>query len=107
MRRAAFDAVGGYATDINGMEDWDLWLSLGERGYRGAHIAQTLFRYRRHGGGLFAHAEAHKTERIARIVTRHPALYHPDDVRAAELVTKQCRLARLQERLRRVERNGR
>ena len=103
MRRAAFDRVGGYKTNVNGMEDWDLWLSLGEAGYRGVHVPRTLFRYRRHGAGLFADAQKKKDLRIAQIIANHPALYPADDVRAAGLVLRQARLLELQERLRALE----
>jgi GT2 family glycosyltransferase len=103
MRRAAFDAAGGYKTNVNGMEDWDLWLSIGEAGYRGVHVAQTLFWYRRHESGLFAHAQQKKDERIAQIIVNHPALYSAEDVRSAELYLKHVRLAALQERLKTLE----
>jgi hypothetical protein len=42
-------AVGGYDTSmpLQGDEDWDLWLTLVERGYRGVIIPEVLFHYRR------------------------------------------------------------
>jgi glycosyltransferase involved in cell wall biosynthesis len=54
LRREAISAVGGYDTQmpIQGAEDWDLWLSLVERGYRGTILPEVLFNYRRRPGSL-------------------------------------------------------
>ncbi len=54
VRREAVVAVGGYDTriPIQGIEDWDLWLTLVERGYRGTILREVLFNYRRRAGSL-------------------------------------------------------
>jgi GT2 family glycosyltransferase len=54
VRREAVVAVGGYDTQIpiQGAEDWDLWLTLVERGGRGAILPEVLFTYRRRAGSL-------------------------------------------------------
>ena len=54
VRRDAVVAVGGYDTQmpIQGAEDWDLWLTLAERGYRGVILREVLFNYRRRAGSL-------------------------------------------------------
>ena len=54
VRRDAIVAVGGYDTQmpIQGLEDWDLWLTLAERGYRGVILREVLFNYRRRPGSL-------------------------------------------------------
>jgi GT2 family glycosyltransferase len=50
MRRAAFDAVGGYSTDLEfGYEDWDLYVTLAQREWRGVPLPEVLFHYRQHG----------------------------------------------------------
>lgn len=47
VRRAALEAVGGWDESFrSGLEDWDLWITLVERGYRGDIIPEVLFRYR-------------------------------------------------------------
>lgn len=48
VRREALDAVGGYDTRMadQGEEDWDLWISLVERGFSGVIIPEVLFYYR-------------------------------------------------------------
>src|SRR5712671_3008473 len=54
VRREAVVAVGGYDTQmpVQGLEDWDLWLTLVERGYRGVILREVLFNYRRRAGSL-------------------------------------------------------
>jgi glycosyltransferase involved in cell wall biosynthesis len=48
VRRDAALAVGGYDEHMRGgCEDWDFWISLVERGFRGAILPEFLFRYRR------------------------------------------------------------
>ena len=54
VRRDAMAAVGGYDTGMpaQGGEDWDLWLTLASRGYRGTILREVLFNYRRRAGSL-------------------------------------------------------
>jgi len=64
VRRAAVEAVGGYDTAMpeQGDEDWDLWLTLVERGYRGVILPEILFEYRRRPGSMSTicwHGSAH------------------------------------------------
>jgi glycosyltransferase involved in cell wall biosynthesis len=64
VRRAAVEAVGGYdaAMPEQGDEDWDLWLTLVERGYRGVILPEILFEYRRRAGSMSTvcwHGPAH------------------------------------------------
>ena len=48
VRREAFESVGGYDESMRaGCEDWDFWLRLVERGFRGQIIPEVLFHYRR------------------------------------------------------------
>jgi glycosyltransferase involved in cell wall biosynthesis len=54
VRRDVMMAAGGYDTGmpIQGLEDWDLWLTLAGRGYRGVILPEVLFNYRRRAGSL-------------------------------------------------------
>jgi hypothetical protein len=54
VRREAVAAVGGYDTamPLQGDEDWDLWLMLVERGYRGVILPEILFNYRRRADSM-------------------------------------------------------
>lgn len=52
MRRAAFEAVGGFNTVLRSAEDLDLWIRLLEAGWKGAYVARPLGRYRRRPGSM-------------------------------------------------------
>lgn len=62
---------------IHGCEDWDLWLTVGERGYRGVYCRETALNYRiklgcpsRHHMNPAQYREMHR-----RIRANHPAIY--------------------------------
>src|SRR5690606_3506720 len=48
FRRAAWEQVGGYDTNLNhlGFEDWDLWLSIAFSGGKFYYLPKNLFSYR-------------------------------------------------------------
>jgi len=55
VRREALLAVGGWDERMtDGYEDWDLWLSLVERGHRGHILPEVLFDYRRRADSMSA-----------------------------------------------------
>ncbi len=79
VRREAITAVGGYDTQMpaQGAEDWDLWLTLTSRGYRGTILHEVLFNYRRRAGSLSKaswYGEDHLPLTSYR-VQKHSALY--------------------------------
>ena len=45
FRKEAWEVSGGYKSNI-GYEDWEFWLSLGERGFWGRLLPEALFKYR-------------------------------------------------------------
>src|SRR5437660_4655595 len=67
VRRSALLAVGGFDESMrDGCEDWDAWISLVERGFKGAILPEVLFHYRR------------RPESMSRVMMRgegHPRLY--------------------------------
>lgn len=54
VRRTAIDAVGGFDPDpgLFGSEDWDLWIGLVERGFKGTIVPEPLFHYRQREGSM-------------------------------------------------------
>lgn len=54
VRKEAVLAISGYdaAMPVQGDEDWDLWLTLVERGCRGVILREVLFDYRRREGSM-------------------------------------------------------
>ena len=79
VRRAVVEEVGGYATDMGmaGYEDWDLWLSIVERGHRGTIIPEVLFHYRRRAGSMSSICcePANHARLVGYLVDKHAASY--------------------------------
>ena len=67
VRRSAVAAVGGFDESLrDGCEDWDLWIALVERGFRGTILPELLYAYRRRPDSL---------SRTMLSGTGHPELY--------------------------------
>ena len=75
--RRVFDAGEAYSDERAGYEDWDLVLSLAERGVHGVPAHGETFRYRKRGFSLVSarRLEGESPEAAAR--RRHPRLYDP------------------------------
>jgi glycosyltransferase involved in cell wall biosynthesis len=75
MRREALLETGGWQLE-GGYEDWDLWMSFAERGWRGLRIPFINGYYRVEGGeGVQAKAVARHGQLIAELRDRHPELF--------------------------------
>ncbi len=74
VRRDAIADVGGLR-EVERWEDWDLWMSLAERGYEGRYVPRTVFRYRRTGLGRNASSSPGAESYYAVLRQGHPALF--------------------------------
>ncbi len=80
LRKRDFELTGGYPTDFEGLEDWDLWLSYVERNLYGVYVPEVLFYYRRHhvvsrnGVGVRAWFRLYRAIR-----RRHPEIFRGPD----------------------------
>ena len=75
VRRSAVEAVGGWdETMRDGLEDWNFWITLVERGYRGDIIPEILFRYRQRPDSMSrVNFAGHGHARFyGQLVARHP-----------------------------------
>lgn len=98
VRRTCFEAVGGFSEDMReGYEDWDLWLKLASRSWRGERVEEALFVYRRHS----------RSTMIVQAVAKHEALYRKIVERHAALFAKHgdAVIARMNDMLRREDMN--
>lgn len=77
FRRTALVDAGGWHPIRYGYEDWDLWITLAERGHRGVHAGPGRITYRRrlHGERMLTNAKRHHRELWRTIRARHPELY--------------------------------
>lgn len=80
VRRRLLESAGGFDEAFReGCEDWDLWITLVERGFHGRILPEVLFNYRRRAGSM-------SMEMVGS--PGHPALYrrladkHRDTFRA-------------------------
>jgi glycosyltransferase involved in cell wall biosynthesis len=75
FRRTALLEVGGWQFR-GGIDDWDLWMSLAERGFRGVYVPRVVYRYRRENTGLFADVQSRLETDFAELRhVRHPQLF--------------------------------
>jgi glycosyltransferase involved in cell wall biosynthesis/predicted O-linked N-acetylglucosamine transferase (SPINDLY family) len=88
-RKAAWEAVGGYNTNmVFGYEDWDFWVGCGERGFVGKRIPEVLFYYRTKEKSMVSDARNNHQALFSRIVLNHPRLYAPEMVaQATQILT--------------------
>jgi glycosyltransferase involved in cell wall biosynthesis len=73
-RRHIVLEVGGWQFQ-GGYEDWDMWMTLAERGWSGIGIPDVTGYYRVHGGRRLAHSSRRHAECYARLRARHPQLF--------------------------------
>lgn len=74
FRRKDWEDVGGYREEMNlGYEDWEFWVRLARRGYRGYRIPEKMLLVRRVGRS-FVHAAMEKHDQLVDDMRR----YNPD-----------------------------
>jgi glycosyltransferase involved in cell wall biosynthesis len=73
-RRSALIDAGGWQL-AGGYEDWDLWMTLAERGWKGIGIPEVTAHYRIRPGRRLSRSSRRHAERYARLRARHPTLF--------------------------------
>jgi glycosyltransferase involved in cell wall biosynthesis len=73
-RRDAVLDAGGWQFQ-GGYEDWDLWMTLAERGWKGIGIPAVTGYYRVHAGRRLGRSSRRHAERYAKLRARHPQLF--------------------------------
>lgn len=68
-----------------GVEDWDFWLQGLGKGFRGVHVADAGFRYRRRGESMLVEAERDFAPILAYIRGKHAQLYNVKSVLRLEI----------------------
>jgi glycosyltransferase involved in cell wall biosynthesis len=81
FRRVAWEQVGGFKDNMrDGYEDWEFWISIGEKGWLGHLIPDVLFNYRKHGHSMLTDAVKKHDELVQKIRNNHPELYKPENL---------------------------
>jgi hypothetical protein len=73
-RRRAVIEAGGWALR-DAFEDWDLWMSLAERGWAGVGTPEVTYLYRAHDARAHAVAARRYIAIHRELVARHPRLF--------------------------------
>ncbi len=79
VRRSVVEEVGGFDAECElGHEDWELWLSIVERGHRGQILPQILFDYRRAGESRSSTADRIHLELYRDRIRKHEGVYRSE-----------------------------
>ncbi len=84
-RREVWDDVGGYSTNVRGVEDYEFWIKAHGLGFQSINIPRQLWKYRVKSNGIFLADVAPNFEaKYRQIILNNPELYPPAMVRAAK-----------------------
>ena len=89
IRKSDFDAVGGFDTSLTLCEDWELFISLIERGAKVHRIREPLFFYRRrenHSSATDAASQARQSDNVLKIYTKHYDFYKSHSIYFHDLI---------------------
>ncbi|HUO69166.1 MAG TPA: glycosyltransferase family A protein [Solirubrobacteraceae bacterium] len=75
FRRSAWEAAGGYNTNVRGYEDWDLWLGIAEAGFIGRAAPGALWYYRRHDGGVYLQSKGSDQRLKAQVIVNRSGVF--------------------------------
>lgn len=85
VRRAVFEAGVMFDTGFRmGFEDWDFFLSAAEAGFRGRHLEDFGFLYRKRPESMLAESHRDAAEIRGTLRGKHPALFSPRGALALE-----------------------
>jgi glycosyltransferase involved in cell wall biosynthesis len=85
VRRAVFEKGARFDESMRlGFEDWDFWLGAIELGFRGRHLENFGFRYRRRPESMLSNSERDRPEITSYIRRKHKDLFHFDTALALE-----------------------
>ena len=79
FRKDAWSNLGGYADNpaVYGWEDYDLWLSVAERGWRADLVTRVVGRYREQPGSMRKISDIDMATNFVTLRERHPRLAWP------------------------------
>ena len=85
VRRAVFEKGARFDESMKlGFEDWDFWLGAVKLGFRGKHLENFGFRYRRRPESMLTNSERDRPEITSYITRKHRDLFRFDTLLALE-----------------------
>jgi glycosyltransferase involved in cell wall biosynthesis len=82
FRRRCWEEAGGYTPDLEACQDWSLWLSFIERGWKWVVVDEALYRYRRRDGSISDTRESERPRIVTGMMRRHERLFAEHGVEA-------------------------
>jgi glycosyltransferase involved in cell wall biosynthesis len=91
-RKKAWEEVGGFdESKKNRYEDWEFWINLGEHGWHGKLIKESLFNYRKAGVSRVRKSELKYGQAVGYIREKHRKLYSKKSLKKIKGVWKSPR----------------
>jgi glycosyltransferase involved in cell wall biosynthesis len=85
VRRAVFEKGARFDESMRlGFEDWDFWLGAIKLGFRGKHLDNFGFRYRKRPESMLSNSERDRPEIVSYISRKHQDLYRCNALLALE-----------------------
>ena len=85
VRRSVFEKGARFDESMRlGFEDWDFWLGAITLGFRGKHLEDFGFRYRKRPESMLSNSERDRPEIVSYIRRKHQALFRPGTLLALE-----------------------
>jgi glycosyltransferase involved in cell wall biosynthesis len=85
VRRAVFEKGARFDESMRlGFEDWDFWLGAIKLGFRGKHLENFGFRYRKRPESMLSDSERDRPEIVSYITRKHKDLFRFDTLLALE-----------------------
>src|SRR6516162_7596629 len=85
VRRAVFEKGARFDESMRlGFEDWDFWLGAIELGFRGRHLENFGFRYRKRPESMLSDSERDRPEIVSYINRKHRELFRFENLLALE-----------------------
>lgn len=64
QKKSDWERIGGYREDLPFLEDWDYWMTAGEKGICGTAIPDLVYWYRQHAGIVVTHKHSSEWEKV-------------------------------------------
>jgi glycosyltransferase involved in cell wall biosynthesis len=95
-RKVIWKQNGGYDAmmPVQGMEDWDFWLSAIERGWQFAYVPEIFFDYRQAASSMISYAKRHAEAIDEFVAKKHGPMYRNAWMRLARERQSATRTAR-------------
>jgi glycosyltransferase involved in cell wall biosynthesis len=75
FRKKAWKDVGGYATNLDGYQDWNFWLAIVSRGYQWYVVQDVLFYYRDRKDSMLKSSDLKREELVIGIFNNNKQFY--------------------------------